>query len=731
MTGRSTTIRRIQPPSWEANRPFLTGSALRDTAVPRGSTTGGPDLSALPLQTQEQLAAEDALFALLGVRTSFLEHYVSAEGHVVFSSETARAKGADPHIVPLLAKILPLANHYNVVREFVEETRIATSAGGFVKQAIGVALSELLCEYRAFVLRLEEELRAGKLPLQRLVYHVQPSLRSMSLLRSIVDATRELRGGAALDAVYKLSSSFVGAEELRDVLVFVIDRVAAPMLAMVDAWVLRGVIEDPHSEFFVREDTSHASGASARDPTSSRFWVGRYTVDTGNLPTFLAPFVENVLRAGKYLNVLRECNVDVARAVARKTAEERARHAGSALAPLLTPGPDGITHLRLSGDELLGPDAARRIGALVNHCFAVASRALMEYLHEEVMLVARLRSLRRYFLLEQGDFLVHFFDAAHNELSKQRDRVSKTRLASLLELSVRTSVNAADPYHDDLTIRLHSEDVASQVMLITGSSSFDAKGRSRGLETLGAHNATVLSGYDAFSLDYRLKWPMKLIVSDIEMLKYQLISRYLLHCKRVERELENCWRNHAQVKGAMRMLRSHFARSFALRNRMLQFVRNMLYYTLADVLEPNWRKLTTGIAKADTLDEIIQQHGAFLDTSLRECLVSNDKHLKVFYAITQVCLLFSGYTERFCRTVAQGGDPEETVENMRKHNYQVTVAKFETRFDTNLRTLMDGLSAMSKKRASSHLANLCECLDVGGFYERSAVLASAAYGASS
>ncbi len=169
-----------------------------------------------------------------------------------------------------------------------------------------------------------------------------------------------------------------------------------------------------------------------------------------------------------------------------------------------------------------------------------------------------------------------------------------------------------------------------------------------------AGSQTALTGYDAFSLNYRLRWPMNLIVSDIEVLKYQLISRYLLHCKRVERELEGCWRNHAQVKGSKRGLRGQFVRSFALRNRMLQFVRNMLYYTLADVLEPNWRRLTAGIGKAGTLDEIIQAHSAFLDASLRECLVSNDKHLKVFYGITQVCLLFAGYTERFAGRLYPG-----------------------------------------------------------------------------
>ncbi len=725
MASRSATVRRIHPPKWETERPFLTGSALRDCAQAKGALSGGPYLGPLPLAIQEKATVEDALFALLGVRTSFLEHYVDDEGFVLYSAATPRTEGADVHIVPLLSKVLVLANDYHMVKEFVEENRVATAAGGYVRQALGVAVAELLNEYRGFIVRLEKEHRTKSLTLQQLVYHVQPSARSMALLRQIVEAVANHRGGAALDKVYKLAASFVGAEERQDMLAFVVGRVAAPVLEMTDAWVLRGMIDDPFNEFFVGENT----GASPIDATDSKFWAGRYACVDDNLPEFLAPFIEKIFRAGKYLNVLRECGVDVAPVVTSIMNEERTHHTGSSILPIMRPDmADGITHMRLSGSELLSPDTGRRIGVLVNLFFVVASRALMKHLREEVRIVARLRSIRRFFLLEEGDFLVHFFDAAHKELSKERTKVSETRLASLLELSVRTSVSASDPYHEELTCRLHMDDIATQVSKITSGVKFDREGMNRGMGVTGVGEEKAITGYDAFSFDYSCKWPLKLIISDIEMLKYQLISRYLLHCKRVENELGKCWVNHTCVKAQLAPLRMQFVRSFALRNRMLQFVRNMVYYTLADVLEPNWRKLTAAIAKAETLDEIIAHHATFLDTSLRESLVSNDKHLRTLYGITQVCLLFSAYTERICGGMNAQSDPNEILDYMKTHKYQMTVSKFETKFDVKLKTLMDGLQAMAKKRASSHLANLCDCLDTSRFYERRAIIESAAYG---
>ena len=726
MASRTGNIRRIHPPKWETERPFLTGSALRDCAVPKGTLSGGPRLAPLPLPTQENLIIEDVLFALLNVKTSFLEHYVDEEGFVLFNADTERTEGSDTHIVPLLTKVLTLANDYHMVKEFVEENRVATAAGGYVRQAVGVAIAELLSEYRAFVVRLEKEHRSRTLTLQQLVYHVQPSARSMGLLRQIVDSVGNHRGGKALDKVYRLAASFVGAEERHDMLAYVVGRVAEPVLEMTDGWVLRGRIEDPFEEFFIGENTGAVSGIEGKD---SKFWAGRYAVVDDNLPEFLEPFIEKIFRAGKYLNVLRECGVDVGPVVGKVMEEERMNHSGSSVMPIIEGEvEDGMTHLRLSGGELLSADTGRRIGVKVNLFFVVASRALMKHLKEEVRIVARLRSIRRFFLLEEGDFLVHFFDAAHKELSKERRMVSETRLNSLLELSVRTSVSGSDAYHEELTCRLHKEDIATQVSKISRGVKLDREGMNRGVGGMEEGEEKDITGYDAFSFDYSCKWPMKLIISEIEMLKYQLISRYLLHCKRVENELGKCWVNHSCVKGDMVALRWQFVRSFALRNRMLQFVRNMVYYTLADVLEPNWSKLKVQMAKAETLDEIITSHASFLDSSLRESLVSNDKHLKTLYGITQVCLLFAAYTERICGGFDAKSDPNQVLDYMKKCKYQMTVSKFETKFDAKLKTLMDGLQAMAKKRASSHLANLCDCLDTSRFYERRAIIESAAYG---
>ena len=60
------------------------------------------------------------------------------------------------------------------------------------------------------------------------------------------------------------------------------------------------------------------------------------------------------------------------------------------------------------------------------------------------------RSIKHYFLLDQGDFIVQFMDMADDEMRKKMDEIMPTRLESLLELALRCSTANIDPYKDDL-----------------------------------------------------------------------------------------------------------------------------------------------------------------------------------------------------------------------------------------------------------------------------------------
>ena len=84
----------------------------------------------------------------------------------------------------------------------------------------------------------------------------------------------------------------------------------------------------------------------------------------------------------------------------------------------------------------------------------------------EKQFLQRLKSIKHYFFLELGDFFVHFLDSAEDELNKPTDMVSKERLESLLEMSLRTSSANNDLLKDDLTSHLSPYTLYEQVFCL-------------------------------------------------------------------------------------------------------------------------------------------------------------------------------------------------------------------------------------------------------------------------
>ena len=75
---------------------------------------------------------------------------------------------------------------------------------------------------------------------------------------------------------------------------------------------------------------------------------------------------------------------------------------------------------------------------------------------------------------------------------------------------------------------------------------------------------------------------------------------------------------------------------------MLVFVQQLLYFCTAEVIEPNWQNLMArlntngdvndGMAPVTrTVDELMQDHVDFLDTCLKECMLTNSNLLRVSY----------------------------------------------------------------------------------------------------
>jgi hypothetical protein len=71
------------------------------------------------------------------------------------------------------------------------------------------------------------------------------------------------------------------------------------------------------------------------------------------------------------------------------------------------------------------------------------------------------------------------------------------------------------------------------------------------------------------------------------------------------------------------------SRIFSLRTRMLAFVRQVLAFATGEVLETNWRMLEGKLAKVQTVDQLLRDHVDFLDSCLKQCMLTTSKLLGV------------------------------------------------------------------------------------------------------
>jgi gamma-tubulin complex component 2 len=67
---------------------------------------------------------------------------------------------------------------------------------------------------------------------------------------------------------------------------------------------------------------------------------------------------------------------------------------------------------------------------------------------------------------------------------------------------------------------------------------------------------------------------------------------------------------------------------------MLVYIRQLLYFCISEVIEPNWQsfmeKLQNGsVSAVGTVDELMQNHIDFLDACLKECMLNNARLLRV------------------------------------------------------------------------------------------------------
>lgn len=260
-------------------------------------------------------------------------------------------------------------------------------------------------------------------------------------------------------------------------------------------------------------------------------------------------------------------------------------------------------------------------------------------------LVSYLRSMKHFFFLDQSEFLNQFLDNAASELKKPAKSASMTKIQSLLYMAVSNPASASslDPHKEDLRVVFQTSNLFDWLLEIVTSSasapgpmpSRDAHETDRKKEE-SAKKKDLLT-IDALAFDFEVKFPLSLVISRKAITRYQLIFRFLLGLRHLELSLTNMWTEHKSAAWRKRSsspdIEKWKRRIYILRAQMLQWVQHVLVFSTSDVLESNWKKLEDKLGRVATVDQLLREHVDYLDTCLKECMLTSDRLLNVSPAV--------------------------------------------------------------------------------------------------
>ncbi|XP_035208596.1 gamma-tubulin complex component 2-like [Stegodyphus dumicola] len=398
-----------------------------------------------------------------------------------------------------------------------------------------------------------------------------------------------------------------------------------------------------------------------------------------------------ILRTGKYLNVIRQCG---------KTID----------------CPDAKAIMYTSRES--------KYVEYIEPAYHFASKQLLDLLMDDADLRGRLISVKHYFLLDQGDFIVQFMDMAEEELQKDIDDIMPSRLESLLELALRTSVVNEDKYKDDVRVELLPYDLLTQMFRILMIPP-EVQNEYRNADDM------QLTGLEAFAFDYEVKWPLSLVINGKALACYQILFRHLFYCKHIENILGRVWSLNKRAKSLPPSKVCVYASAFALRQRMLNFIQNLDYYLTLEVIEPHWNDFFKKMSQVTNVDEVLLCHQDFLDNCVDDCMLTNPNLLQLLEMLMKLCADFSNFLQGIMRcSMDISVMPDSMLFSMNEEpfaevssypaaleNFQQQVETFQKKFDEGIISMLNILHNVHQKKQTSRIINMSYRLDFNGFYE--------------
>ncbi|XP_050059565.1 gamma-tubulin complex component 2-like [Aphis gossypii] len=607
----------------------------------------------------------DILSCLQGFHTKFINPN-NLEIPLTFSIN----EPIDPQFKCIVPKILRLVSAYTIICRYSEENR--QSHNGYVNQALACYISKFIRDYLNFIICLENQHKSGELSLQSLSFAAQAHVYKMEFVARIVSiiTQEKKKGGQTLSVLHEEMTQCYIDESLKKLLAGMVEVSTIPFFQSLEKWIFKGQVFDPCDEFMIK------CGNLILNDDTEKYWNRCYTVRNEYVPSYLEKFKEIILRTGKYLNALYHCNI---------------------------PNKSNLIYTSTNNEKLVYSmwcsDSTNYLKT-INNAYMFASSSLLNVLLIDYDLMNRLKSIKRYFLLEQGDFVVHLLDVCDEELKKPTDDIVYNRLESLLDICLRVNVGCVDQYKDDIKMELKKDPLSFQIFKILAIQTEKEK------DYTNFQPSSNLLGIQSFCLGLTTQWPVSLIFNETVISNYQILFRLLLLCKNVERQLLKVWLCDKHLKKIPDSSAITYKKAFNLRQNMLLFVQNLEYYMFEEVIETQWQAFTSAIQyKVKNVDELLDEQQKFLNLCLKNCMVTNPDLMKSSRYLLELCTEFSDYILL-----------SKSHLNHLKLDFEKSIQILENKFTAAMIDLLKCIRKMSRLDSGNIIYNFLYRMDFNGMY---------------
>ena len=610
-------------------------------------------LSSLSSIEQDKILVDDLLLVMLGLEGKYIKRVVNNTTYKDFKVEFEVEPyldnpTCDPPLLSLTNLILPMGYYYSSITYFLNMGNKPET--GLIVKGFCEGLKKIIREYILFVNQLEEHKKNSNINLQQLWWVCQPSIKLLECLHKLCQKCFMIKGGALLNIIY---SAFLHENDtqIKSIYKYLLNKSFLPFFDMIKLWVCHGFLENEHDyqEFMIFSPKSYIK-EKLNDYYHDLFWETKFILSNINIPTFLSNIAPKILFIGKSYNIIKECgkNIKCPYELEFESFRDIDKDEDYNINEIIKSNfniykKNGIVDFygnnnnnsiyNKSNQMIFETERIIEFENLIDRIYQWINGTLKNVLFNEKDLILMITAFKKYFLMEAGDFYNDLIEMNLDLFNKGVNRIKEENIYKKDDNIIKLPITKEEEYKNifkflitNMTVEDLKKYYANYHKILKSNENDITKITSQ-LEKIDEifnrkkneepkENVKVV---ECVEIEPEILWPLNLIFSKKNIMKYKLLFRQLIRLKFIEKLLYNTFILQQDFKELN--IQSKLKDSFFLRDCMINFIQNLIYYLFNEIIEPNYLLLIKNLENAKSMEDVINYHDKFLDNCLNEGLI--------------------------------------------------------------------------------------------------------------